>query len=124
MNKEIGERIKKLRTNHGMTQTELAMKVGYSGKDMISKVEAGKVDLTRSRLIRIAEALYVSPLYLFNGSESVSEIGTELPPITAAEKHLEKYNRLDAEDKARIDERIEMLLEADKYKKGTTNEAM
>lgn len=123
MTETIGERIKRLRMEHGMTQSELAAKVGYSGKDMVSRVESGQVDLTQTRLMQFADALYVSPIYLFNGSESVSEIGT-LPPPTDLDKHIERYNRLDKVDKARIDERIDMLLESDKYKKDTTNEAM
>lgn len=41
---ELYENIKKRRMELGMTQTELANKVGYSDKGMISKVENGKVE--------------------------------------------------------------------------------
>lgn len=124
MSETIYERIRRLRLTKGMTQSELAAKVGYSGKDMVSRVEAGKVDITRSRLMQFADALDVSPLFLFNGSESAEDIGKELPPISETDKLIEKYNMLDAEDKARIRERIDMLLESDKYKRVFTNEAM
>lgn len=124
MSETIYERIRRLRLTKGMTQSELAAKVGYSGKDMVSRVEAGKVDITRSRLVQFANALGVSPLFLFNGSESVEDIGKELPPISETDKLIEKYNMLDAEDKARIRERIDMLLESDKYKRVFTDEAM
>ena len=124
MTETVYQRIKRLRVDRGMTQLELAKKVGYSGKDMVSRVESGKVDISRSRLIQFADALGVSPLYLFNGSESIDEIGKPLPPISEDDKLLDRFHRLDSEDRARIKERIEMLLEQDKYKKDTGNEAM
>ena len=124
MSETIYERIKRLRLEKGMTQTDLAKKIGYAGKDMISRVESGKIDISRSRLIQFADALGVSPLYLFNGSESIEEIGKPLPPISEDDILLDRFHRLDNEDKARIKERIEILLESDKYKKDTGNEAM
>ena len=124
MSETIYERIKRLRLERNMTQADLAKKIGYAGKDMISRVESGKVDISRSRLIQFADALGVSPIYLFNGSESIEEIGKPLPPISEDDILLDRFHRLDNEDKARIKERIEILLESDKYKKDTGNEAM
>lgn len=124
MSETIYERIKRLRLEQNMTQTDLAKKIGYAGKDMISRVESGKIDISRSRLIQFADALGVSPIYLFNGSESIEEIGKPLPPISEDDILLDRFHRLDNEDKARIKERIEILLESDKYKKDTGNEAM
>lgn len=124
MSETIYERIKRLRLERNMTQADLAKKIGYAGKDMISRVESGKVDISRSRLIQFADALGVSPIYLFNGSESIEEIGKPLPPISEDDVLLDRFHRLDNEDKARIKERIEILLESDKYKKDTGNEAM
>lgn len=124
MSETIYERIKRLRLERNMTQTDLAKKIGYAGKDMISRVESGKVDLSRSRLVQFADALGVSPIYLFNGSDSIEEIGKPLPPISEDDILLDRFHRLDNEDKARIKERIEILLESDKYKKDTGNKAM
>ena len=121
MNETMWQRIKRLRTDQGMTQEELAKKVGYYGKDMVSRVEAGKVDITRDRIVKFAEALNVSPTFLFMGSESVSEIGVDILPKD--DNFSKKYALLDAEDRARIDERIDMLLESDKYKKGESDTA-
>jgi transcriptional regulator with XRE-family HTH domain len=124
MEETVYQRIRRLRTDKGMTQLDLAKKVGYSGKDMVSRVESGKVDISRNRLIQFADALGVSPLYLFNGSESIEEIGQPLPPISEDDKLLDQFHRLDDEDRARVKERIEMLLESDKYKKDTGDKAM
>lgn len=43
--KEIGAKIRAKRKSLGLSQGELAEDVGYSGKDMISKIEAGKVNM-------------------------------------------------------------------------------
>ena len=44
-NEQIGQRIKERRTALGMSQTELANKLGYRGKSMISLIESGKRSL-------------------------------------------------------------------------------
>jgi len=61
---ELYENIKKRRIELGMTQTELANKVGYSDKGMISKVENGKVDIPQSLILKFAKALETTPAYL------------------------------------------------------------
>ncbi len=96
MSETVYERIKRLRLEQNMTQTDLAKKIGYAGKDMISRVESGKIDISRSRLIQFADALGVSPIYLFNGSESVEEIGKPLPPISEDDILLDRFHRLDS----------------------------
>lgn len=58
---ELYENIKKWRLARGMTQTDLAMKVGYSDKSMIAKIEKGLVDLPQSKIEELANALWVSP---------------------------------------------------------------
>jgi DNA-binding XRE family transcriptional regulator len=49
---ELYKNIKNRRIELGMTQTELAQKVGYADKGMISRVENGKVDLSQSQIIK------------------------------------------------------------------------
>lgn len=44
-----------------MTQSELAKKMGYSEKSMISKIESGKVDLPQSKIVDFAKALNTTP---------------------------------------------------------------
>lgn len=66
----IYERIKYLRTSLGMSQEELAKKVGYEGRSAISKVENGERDISQSMIVRYAQALNVSPTYLMFGNDS------------------------------------------------------
>jgi len=79
--------IKKLRKEKGLSQTELAKLVGYSDKTMISHIENGYIDLSRSKIIDFAKALGVNPGYL---------MGWDVPKET--EEELESkmvQNRLD-----------------------------
>lgn len=62
--------IKRIRKLRGMSQTELAHKVGYADKTMISHIENGKIDLSASKLADIAQALGVSPAYLMGWVEN------------------------------------------------------
>lgn len=58
---ELYENIKKRRIELGMTQEELAKRTGYTDRSSIAKIESGKVDLTRSKIILFADVLGVSP---------------------------------------------------------------
>jgi transcriptional regulator with XRE-family HTH domain len=58
---DLYRNIKELRIANNMNQDELAKKVGYADKGMISRIENGKVDLSQSQIIKIAEALRVTP---------------------------------------------------------------
>ena len=79
--------IKKRRTELNMTQEELAQKMGYSGKSMIAKIEAGKVDLPQSKIMAFATALNTTPSYLMGWDENVSnekiEFGKYRIPIVS-----------------------------------------
>ena len=74
---EIYDNIKKFRKDYGWTQTELAERVGYADKGMISRIENGKVDLQQSQIIRFAEVFGVSPGDLMGseGTMSVISVG-------------------------------------------------
>lgn len=52
-----------------MTQTDLAKKLGYTDKSMISKIENGSIDLPQSKIISFAEVLNISPSDLMGWEE-------------------------------------------------------
>lgn len=60
----IGKRIKEKRIKIGMTQEELARKLGYNSRSSINKVELGKNDIPISKVIEYAKALGTTPSYL------------------------------------------------------------
>lgn len=58
--KSVGNNIKKRRNALGMTQSELADRLGYSGKWSIAKIESGVSDLTIPKIKMFADALMCS----------------------------------------------------------------
>ena len=65
----IGERIKKRREELGMSQTELALKVGYTSRSSIAKLETNANGMTQSKIIKFADALETTPSYLMGWNE-------------------------------------------------------
>lgn len=61
---KLYENIKKYRKALGLTQTELAELVGYTDGSMVTKVESGKVDISRSKVYDFAKALQTTPAIL------------------------------------------------------------
>lgn len=58
---ETYENIKLLREKLGLSQEELAERVGYKDRSSIAKIESGCVDLAQSKIAMFAKALNVSP---------------------------------------------------------------
>ena len=65
----IGDRIAKRRKELGLTQDELAKKMGYKSKAAISKIETNVNDITQSTVVRFAEVLETSIGYLMGWEE-------------------------------------------------------
>lgn len=62
----IGLKIKTLRQQHHLSQTELALKTGYKDKTAISKIEKGLVDLPQSKLLLFSSIFNVEISYWFD----------------------------------------------------------
>ena len=60
----IGQRIKQRRKELGLTQTELAHRLGNKSKVSVCTVENDKEDLTTDRIRKYAKALDCEPAYL------------------------------------------------------------
>lgn len=82
----IGERIKQLRTDLGITQEELAQSVGYSSRSTINKIEAGDRKINQDTITLFAKALNVSPAYLMGWEDEEQE--------SANESEIEYINKL------------------------------
>ena len=70
---DLYKNIKSLRLNKELSQEQLAAMTGYKDRTSIAKIEAGKVDLSQSKIIEFAKALDVTPSYLmgWNSSDDV-----------------------------------------------------
>ena len=61
------DRIKNLRISENMSQEDLAKKVGYKGRSMISRIEAGEIDISQSKIAAFAKALGTTVQYIMDG---------------------------------------------------------
>lgn len=77
---ETHENIKRLREERGLSQEVLAEKVGYSDRSSIAKIEAGKVDLSQSKIAAFAAVLNVTPAQLM-GLTDASSIPPGFEPL-------------------------------------------
>lgn len=55
--KEFGERVKARRLELGMSQLDLALKIGYNTKQAISKIESGERGIKVEKINLLADAL-------------------------------------------------------------------
>lgn len=103
----LGQRIADLRKRQGMTQEELAHRIGYKSKSAINKIELGGRDLPQKKIADIARALGVSPAYLMGWieepePEEVGAMAADLlmdPELVALARD---FMILDAADRATV----------------------
>ena len=67
---KVNEKIKALRKQKGLSQQELAELVGFKTASAINKIELGLRDINQAKIKAFAEALEVSPAYLFDEREA------------------------------------------------------
>ena len=65
----IGERVKFRRKQLGLTQEELAKRLGNTSRASICTVEKDREDLTTTRIAKLAQALDTSPSFLMGWVE-------------------------------------------------------
>lgn len=71
---DLYKNIRKRREELGLSQEALARMVGYTDRSSIAKIEAGKVDLSQTKIMEIAKALKVS------AGQLMGYDGIEQPP--------------------------------------------
>lgn len=69
----IGKNILSARKRLGLTQEELAARVGYKTKSAINKIELGIRDLPQKKIAAFAEALGMTPGQLMGWDEKPAE---------------------------------------------------
>lgn len=73
----IYDRIRELRLSYGWSQDELSQRMGYKDRSMITKIEAGKVDISQKKIAKFASVLNTTTSYLMGWQE---EFSTSLSP--------------------------------------------
>ena len=109
-----GQKVRQLREQLGMTQEELAIKVGYAGRSAINKIESepGR-EIPQSKMLAFAKALNTSISYLMGWEDEAPEIVAEkVGNAMHLIKHsdlIDKYMALSERDKRTIDIMIDTL---------------
>ena len=105
----IGNRIKSRRVELGMSQEELATKLGYKHKSSINKIETGVHNLTQSKIAQIAEALNTTPSYIMGWDEEEEE--KEEITNQKYSKFIDLLDSLDEEQQDRLYNIMKLFIE-------------
>ena len=83
----VGENILLMRKQLGLTQEELAKRMGYKSKSTINKIELGINDIPQSKIAQFAEVLCTTPAHLMGWDEEETN-SPEEPKLSEGEKIL------------------------------------
>ena len=84
----VGENILLMRKQLGLTQEELAKRMGYKSKSTINKIELGINDIPQSKIVQFAEVLGTTPAHLMGWNEKDVKKSPEEPKLSEGEKML------------------------------------
>lgn len=110
---DVGALIKKARTEKGLTQEELAEKVGVK-KSAVAKWENGRVsEIKRSNLKKLSDALGLNPNRLLGDIErdpvSVAEELADIYLDVELRNMISEYQMLDHQKQAQVREYVHLL---------------
>lgn len=88
-----GDKIKQRRTELGWSLRELAKRMGYANQSTISRIEAGKIDIPQSKVVKFAEVMGTSVAFLMGWDEKLKK-----DPAGMAELHFEMIMDEDLSD--------------------------
>ena len=114
---DIGDKIKQLREQKGMTLEELGNKVGV-GKSTVRKWETGMIaNMRRDKIKKVADALDTSPEFLMGWTDETSIIIEPKEPQGDREEALNEYAKTLYEHYQKaspeIQKAVDVLLKAD-----------
>ena len=120
------ENLDKLMSDNGLNKRQLSLKSGVPYTTIVGFYEKGYEKTKLSTLRALANYFHVTLDYLVYGESnqintSETDIFTNIKNTLGENiaMHTAKYIKLDNEDKSRIDERMDVLLENEKYKEDT-----
>lgn len=92
---DIYDRIRRRREQLGMSQEELASKIGYKDRTAVSKMENGQRQIKQSMIVKLAAALDTTPSYLMGWDKEDDD-------ATISDRLLTRYRELDDLDQAMV----------------------
>lgn len=91
----VGKNILRLRKEMGMTQEELAKRMGYTSKSSINKIEMGKSDIPQSKIAKFAEVLGTTPAHLMGWEDERTRFTHSMENYSVATSILTNTNSPD-----------------------------
>lgn len=70
--KAIVGRLKMVRKNAGLSQDEVALRLGYESGATISMLESGRRNLDMVMLLRLCDVYHITPVYALTGMKGKS----------------------------------------------------
>lgn len=107
----IGLRIKQRRVELGMSQNDLAVKLGYKDRSTLSYIEKNGDTLSMSKLVEIAEILHVTPQWLMGWDDE--DASTTL--TSSEQKLLELNAQLNGEGREKLTDYASDLVASGRY---------
>ena len=95
----IGRKLRLLRENKGMSQIELAGRIGVSFQQ-VQKYEKGSTKISVSRLQEIADAMSVPIKAFFDEHDGAANLSDHDRPYTPVSGFLSLLQQLDAEERS------------------------
>ena len=115
-NLSFGKLIRKYRKESGLTQGELAKKLGYADHTAISHIELGKRDIPRSAVTEFAEILKIDPSILLDALDQYPESPSQ--SLSEDEQRIiDNYRKLSKEGQKKMIEQIETAVKIDEFRK-------
>lgn len=106
--KRFGQKVKALRIARGMSQDELAQRLGYTNRSSINKIELGKNDLPRNKVAQLAAILGVEPIEFFKDDEAVPDV----VPDVVQDDIIVEIEKLSGSNRARLEAYLRALLDS------------
>ena len=97
IDKQIGIKIRQIRKSWGISQIELAEKIGVSFQQ-VQKYEKGLTRISASRLMQISKALNVNITAFFEGLEKTPKVSDLSPGYSPGKSPFENIRSLDKEE--------------------------
>lgn len=125
----IGQRIKVRREELGLTQDELAKKLGFKHRSSINKIEIGEYEPKQKIIKPLADALETDVFYILGISEEEERNKMELCKLfkmchgSEAFEVVQDFLKLDSSDREAVRMMVSSLLATSKYKKAELLEA-
>lgn len=113
---KIGDRIKYRREQLGMSQDELARRLGYKSRSSINKIEKDASGLPQTKIVAIANVLQTTPSYIMGWQEvqkkndTLTDIVVQLRSDDELLSLVEGITQLNPEQRASVKQIVDVLL--------------